>query len=254
MTKPGTDEARARLWHTGKDIPKIEQRHRDAAAWAMDRTPDNLTWEGATAAHVAPDRLWRMKRVAEAMARMERDALAFANEQASDQAIPAGGEPIDDEQRLYRLKDADVSIGMVDKLLRDGLYCEAEDRMIPLTISDEGSGVPGHVGAAWMLDLAPGYMVVRTPKASAQGVGEIEAIEAAARAMCDRVNGEGDFDENITQRRSGWVAQAETAIKAYLASAQGEKEVERAVGETGLGGYPDVEALANRPQPTEGQG
>ncbi|WP_293875519.1 hypothetical protein [Sphingomonas sp. UBA978] len=45
------------------------------------------------------------------------------------------------------------------------------------------------------------------------------AIEAAARAMCDRVNGIGDYCENIEQRRAGWVAQARAGINAYLAAA-----------------------------------
>lgn len=39
-------------------------------------------------------------------------------------------------------------------------------------------------------------------------------IEAAARAMCDRVNGIGDYDENIQQRRPGWTAQAKAALDA----------------------------------------
>lgn len=43
-----------------------------------------------------------------------------------------------------------------------------------------------------------------------------KAVEAAARAMCDRVNGVGDFDENIEQRRSGWVAQAQAGFDAIL--------------------------------------
>lgn len=43
------------------------------------------------------------------------------------------------------------------------------------------------------------------------GEGEVERV---ARAMCDRVNGQGDFDENIEQRRSGWEAQARVAIAA----------------------------------------
>jgi len=54
---------------------------------------------------------------------------------------------------------------------------------------------------------------------AASGAGEREdALEAAARAMCDRVNGIGDYDENIGQRRTGWLAQAKAGIAAYLAS------------------------------------
>lgn len=44
--------------------------------------------------------------------------------------------------------------------------------------------------------------------------GEGDVIEAAARAMCDRVNGIGDYDENIGQRRPGWTAQAKAALDA----------------------------------------
>ncbi|KQM36051.1 MazG-like family protein [Sphingomonas sp. Leaf10] len=44
--------------------------------------------------------------------------------------------------------------------------------------------------------------------------GDGDAIEAAARAMCDRVNGIGDYDENIEQRRPGWTAQAKAALDA----------------------------------------
>jgi len=42
------------------------------------------------------------------------------------------------------------------------------------------------------------------------------AIGAGARAMCDRVNGVGDYDENIDQRRAGWVSQARAGVAAYL--------------------------------------
>ena len=79
MTDTTTDAAEARArWETGRNIPKVEQRHRDAAAWAMDQAPDFLTWDKAMAAHVSPNRRWQMNRVAEAMARMERDTLATA--------------------------------------------------------------------------------------------------------------------------------------------------------------------------------
>lgn len=54
---------------------------------------------------------------------------------------------------------------------------------------------------------------------AAQPAVTAEAIEAAARAMCDRVNGQGDYDENVGQRRAGWVAQAQTGIAEYLATA-----------------------------------
>jgi hypothetical protein len=50
-------------------------------------------------------------------------------------------------------------------------------------------------------------------------VVQAEAVEAAARAMCDRVNGTGDYDENVGQRRRGWMAQARAGIAAYLAHA-----------------------------------
>lgn len=60
-----------------------------------------------------------------------------------------------------------------------------------------------------------------------------EAIEAAARAMCDRVNGVGDYDANIEQRRSGWMAQAEAGFAAILAAlhppAPSREEIARAV-------------------------
>jgi hypothetical protein len=48
--------------------------------------------------------------------------------------------------------------------------------------------------------------------------GEVEAVEAAARAMCDRVNGIGDYDANIDKRRAGWLSQARAGVKAYLAA------------------------------------
>lgn len=44
------------------------------------------------------------------------------------------------------------------------------------------------------------------------------ALEAAAQAMCDRVNGQGDYAENIGQRRTGWLAQARAGVSAYLAA------------------------------------
>jgi hypothetical protein len=56
----------------------------------------------------------------------------------------------------------------------------------------------------------------RTPDPKAAGM-EQEAITAMARAMCDRVNGQGDFDDNIAQRRKGWEAQAECALTALRA-------------------------------------
>lgn len=45
-----------------------------------------------------------------------------------------------------------------------------------------------------------------------------DAVERVARAMCDAVNGVGDFDANIDQRRSGWERQARIGIAAYLAT------------------------------------
>lgn len=45
-----------------------------------------------------------------------------------------------------------------------------------------------------------------------------QALEAAAQAMCDRVNGQGDYAENIGQRRPGWLAQARAGVEAYLAA------------------------------------
>lgn len=63
-------------WRSGFNMPVVEQRHRDAAAWAMDQAPDSATWERLTEAHVTPNRLWQMNRVAEAMARMEQQVLA----------------------------------------------------------------------------------------------------------------------------------------------------------------------------------
>lgn len=53
------------------------------------------------------------------------------------------------------------------------------------------------------------------PEPSSEVVGD--AVESAARAMCDRVNGIGDYDENIDQRRAGWVSQAQAGVAAYLA-------------------------------------
>ena len=44
------------------------------------------------------------------------------------------------------------------------------------------------------------------------------AVEAGARAMCDRVNYVGDYDENIDKRRSGWLPQARACIAAFLAA------------------------------------
>lgn len=80
MTKHNEHPAEARgmveAWQSGRDIPVVEQRHKDAAAWAMDRVADSLTWDKATASHVTPERRWQMNRVAEAMARMERAALS----------------------------------------------------------------------------------------------------------------------------------------------------------------------------------
>ena len=64
------------LWRTGFNIPVVEQRHKDAAAWALDKVPDSLTWQRAMAAHVSPGRVWEFRRAAEAMARMERAAIA----------------------------------------------------------------------------------------------------------------------------------------------------------------------------------
>lgn len=68
-------------------------------------------------------------------------------------------------------------------------------------------------------------------RASAPAVGR-EAIEAAARAMCDRVNGIGDYDENIKQRRTGWMAQAEAGLNAAILAlhppVMGEVEAENA--------------------------
>ena len=45
-----------------------------------------------------------------------------------------------------------------------------------------------------------------------------QALEAAAQAMCDRVNGQGDYAENIGQRRPGWLAQARAGVEAYLSA------------------------------------
>jgi hypothetical protein len=82
MTSPqkevGADQGRAR-WRTGSDMPTVEDRHRRAAAWALDRAPDSQSWENLTAHYRTPDQLWQAKRVAEAFARFERDLIATAS-------------------------------------------------------------------------------------------------------------------------------------------------------------------------------
>jgi hypothetical protein len=54
--------------------PKVEQRHRDAAARALSRGYGQ-SFEQMTEAHVTPDRLWQINRAAETFAAFERDLL-----------------------------------------------------------------------------------------------------------------------------------------------------------------------------------
>lgn len=72
---------------TQPDDLKIEQRHRDAAAWALDRAPNSMTWEYLTAYFRTPDQIWQANRVAKAFARFERDQLA---PDAVERAFAAG--------------------------------------------------------------------------------------------------------------------------------------------------------------------
>jgi hypothetical protein len=52
---------------------EVQQRHKDAAAWALDRCPDTLTWEHLTAHFRTPEQRWHANRVAQAFAKFEAE-------------------------------------------------------------------------------------------------------------------------------------------------------------------------------------
>lgn len=93
---------------------------------------------------------------------------------------------------LVHLQEACEASG--DRMHPSGLYQREIDNPIRVTVARQS--------------------LAREPATADVG----RALEAAARAMCDRVNGAGDYDENLVQRRPGWVPQAKAGIDAYLAA------------------------------------
>lgn len=132
--------SRGEKWRTGFDKPDVQQRHRDAAAWALDKAPDGLTWENLTASHVSPDRLWQANRVTEAFARFER-ALSQPNasngvSEGWNEAIEAAAEAArQTKEPLY--DDADDWVAPYNDGCTD---CIAAIRALAKPLTDQKAG------------------------------------------------------------------------------------------------------------------
>jgi hypothetical protein len=62
----------------------VTQADRDAAAWALDKCPNTMTWENLTASHRTPEQIWGANRAAKAFARHRQQAEAALQAQVDE--------------------------------------------------------------------------------------------------------------------------------------------------------------------------